>query len=296
MKANICRADFDFMGWKADHDLVELVRQTTHQPGTRSGSVYKFLCPFHSEKTPSLCVWHAPPQRWRCFGCGEGGDHFDYLIKLTNRPLSEIIEDLGHAPTVPPPASRPTIEPEFSIDLKTVRLWHKDAKEDYWSSQKVPPEVLGRFLVGFYRNRHTIPHICAENVLGVKLRRSRDDQRPKYLWLRGSRLTLPYNADALRDERDHVLIVESEKDVWIAWLLGYTAIAAPANAWRQAWCALVGHIKRVTVIADKDDAGAKSARKIKSMIARARIVSPPAGNDLHDWYMSNNDDRSWIND
>ena len=37
--------------------------------------VYKGLCPFHNEKTPSFVV-NEPRQHYHCFGCGEKGDVF----------------------------------------------------------------------------------------------------------------------------------------------------------------------------------------------------------------------------
>ncbi|GAC1490134.1 MAG: hypothetical protein NVS1B1_07440 [Candidatus Limnocylindrales bacterium] len=46
----------------------------------RAGRTYKGLCPFHAEKTPSFTV--DPDRRtFKCFGCGEGGDCFDWLVK-----------------------------------------------------------------------------------------------------------------------------------------------------------------------------------------------------------------------
>ena len=46
----------------------------------RAGRAYKGLCPFHAEKTPSFTV--DPDRRtFKCFGCGEGGDCFDWLVK-----------------------------------------------------------------------------------------------------------------------------------------------------------------------------------------------------------------------
>jgi len=46
----------------------------------KAGRTYKGLCPFHAEKTPSFTV--DPDRRtFKCFGCGEGGDCFDWLVK-----------------------------------------------------------------------------------------------------------------------------------------------------------------------------------------------------------------------
>ncbi len=35
------------------------------------------LCPFHGEKSPSMSVWS--DGRWHCFGCGAGGDVFEFV-------------------------------------------------------------------------------------------------------------------------------------------------------------------------------------------------------------------------
>lgn len=40
-----------------------------------------FKCPFHNEKTPSL---HIKANHYKCFGCNQGGDAIDFVMK-TNR-------------------------------------------------------------------------------------------------------------------------------------------------------------------------------------------------------------------
>ncbi len=55
----------------------------------------KALCPFHSEKTPSLSFYK---NRFNCFGCGESGDAIDFTAKLLNLPLPQAaanLEDLS---------------------------------------------------------------------------------------------------------------------------------------------------------------------------------------------------------
>ena len=49
----------------------------------RAGRNFKALCPFHEEKTPSFTVF-PESQRFKCFGCGEGGNVFTFLMKHNN--------------------------------------------------------------------------------------------------------------------------------------------------------------------------------------------------------------------
>ncbi len=60
-------------------DLVQLVGERVSL--RRAGRTFKGLCPFHAEKTPSFTV--DPDRRtYKCFGCGEGGDAFDWMIRM----------------------------------------------------------------------------------------------------------------------------------------------------------------------------------------------------------------------
>jgi DNA primase len=52
------------------------------------------LCPFHTEKTPSLSV-SPSKQVYYCFGCGEGGNVFKFLQKVENLTFVEAVERLA---------------------------------------------------------------------------------------------------------------------------------------------------------------------------------------------------------
>ena len=73
-------------------DLAALIGQ--YVPLQRSGRRLKARCPFHAEKTPSFYV---DPEAgfWKCFGCGEGGDVFSFLMKIENLSFPEAAERLA---------------------------------------------------------------------------------------------------------------------------------------------------------------------------------------------------------
>ncbi|WP_062079003.1 DNA primase [Demequina globuliformis] len=57
------------------------------------GSV-KGLCPFHDERSPSFHVRPAAG-RWHCFGCGEGGDVIEFVMRIDGLPFAEAVEYLA---------------------------------------------------------------------------------------------------------------------------------------------------------------------------------------------------------
>ena len=73
-------------------DLVELA--SAHVSLKKAGRHYKGLCPFHQEKTPSF---HIDRERglWHCFGCGEGGDIFDFVMRISSLSFTEAAETLA---------------------------------------------------------------------------------------------------------------------------------------------------------------------------------------------------------
>src|SRR5579883_2376572 len=67
---------------KSKVDLVQLVGG--YVPGLKkSGRNWWACCPFHNEKTPSFCIW-PEDDRWKCFGCGAGGDAFSFIMRQEN--------------------------------------------------------------------------------------------------------------------------------------------------------------------------------------------------------------------
>ena len=59
-------------------DIVSVIGDRL--PLKRSSGGFVACCPFHHEKTPSFHV-NVQRQRYHCFGCGEDGDVFKFLMK-----------------------------------------------------------------------------------------------------------------------------------------------------------------------------------------------------------------------
>ena len=57
----------------------------------KSGSDYVGNCPFHNEKTPSFKI-PVNGNFYKCFGCGESGDVFSFVIKHTNCNFNDAVE------------------------------------------------------------------------------------------------------------------------------------------------------------------------------------------------------------
>ncbi|MBF0213622.1 MAG: DNA primase [Magnetococcales bacterium] len=72
-------------------DLLEVVGQRVKLK--KQGNNWQGLCPFHNEKTPSFSV--RPDKGYKCFGCGEGGDAFDFVMKSKGIGFNEAVEELA---------------------------------------------------------------------------------------------------------------------------------------------------------------------------------------------------------
>ena len=83
-----------------------------------SGSNYKGLCPFHGEKTPSFYI-NTSKQIYKCFGCGEGGDVINFIMRIENLDFMDAVKLL---------ADRCGIEINTHVDESTKERIEKSKK------------------------------------------------------------------------------------------------------------------------------------------------------------------------
>jgi DNA primase len=73
---------------KQQADIVRVIGEYVQLK--KAGQNFRGLCPFHSEKTPSFNV-HPTKQIYHCFGCGQGGDVFKFVMEMEKCPFPEAL-------------------------------------------------------------------------------------------------------------------------------------------------------------------------------------------------------------
>ena len=151
---------------RAASDLVAIVQETVELKPR--GHEFWGCCPFHGEKTPSFHIIPAT-QVWHCFGCGEGGDVFTYIMKRENLSFPESIRYL---------ADRAGIEIHddgaykergtkrariYNVCAETAKFYHtmlmrgKDSRpREYFKSRNMGGDVCRRYDLGFAPGRNAL--------------------------------------------------------------------------------------------------------------------------------------------
>ncbi len=83
-------------------DIIDEVRRSTDIVDVVGGVVklrkrgknFLGLCPFHQEKTPSFNV-NPEMQIYKCFGCGKGGNVFQFLMETERLSFVEVVKQLA---------------------------------------------------------------------------------------------------------------------------------------------------------------------------------------------------------
>lgn len=146
----------------------------------QSGAEWTACCPFHPDRSPSFTIYDGG-QRFHCFGCGAGGDVFDFVQRAYGLDLSGAAR-LLNAGTLPQPAPSPVGEFSRTVNRKSDRsaeaaaIWNRAAPvegtlaEAYLRWRAIPPPYPAalRFLALPYVNFGQLPClVCAvRNVAG----------------------------------------------------------------------------------------------------------------------------------
>lgn len=134
----------------------------------------KGLCPFHSEKTPSFNV-DVEKGFFKCFGCGEGGNLFKFLMKAEHLNFHEAAENLarrvGITLTLDEEERRQITEKERLYDLleRTVEFYQQCLQSDdgraareYVAKRGLSAEVVAQFRLGYSPGGNRLLRFLAE--------------------------------------------------------------------------------------------------------------------------------------
>jgi DNA primase len=135
----------------------------------KAGKNHRGLCPFHSEKTPSFMV-NEEKQIFHCFGCGEGGDVFTFLMKVGHFSFPQAVEELAKRYGVKLPSRELStsqkkemgkrevlsqinqIASEYFHDLLTKRREGEEGRR-YLSQRGIDQEVIAEHRLGYSTDR-----------------------------------------------------------------------------------------------------------------------------------------------
>ncbi len=137
-------------------DIVEVIGD--HVRLKKAGANFIGLCPFHEEKTPSFTV-SPSRQTFHCFGCGQGGDIFTFVMEKESLGFREALEVLAARAGVTLSASRGGEKRDRSLsDIMEMACSHYrnllrgpegEAARAYLGRRNLLPETWERFELGW---------------------------------------------------------------------------------------------------------------------------------------------------
>ena len=127
----------------------------------RQGRTSKGLCPFHSEKTPSMVVYHEN-QSFYCFGCGAGGDVISFVMRIENLGYVEAVKFLAERAGMELPEEEredPSLRIKpliYEINRLTARFYHDclmspegEPGRAYFAGRQLTPRTITKYGLGY---------------------------------------------------------------------------------------------------------------------------------------------------
>ncbi len=140
-------------------DIVDLVSE--YLTLKKKGKNFLGLCPFHQEKTPSFSV---SPEKgvYHCFGCGKGGDVFNFVMEVEHFSFPEALRYLARKANINLPEKRDKQEPDYYerlyLAVSTAQEYFRESLMDtkraaegwaYLNRRGVTREMIDTFQIGY---------------------------------------------------------------------------------------------------------------------------------------------------
>ncbi|MDC4224060.1 MAG: DNA primase [Candidatus Manganitrophus sp.] len=143
-------------------DLVSIVSE--YLTLKKAGQNLTGLCPFHAEKTPSFSV-NPSKQFFHCFGCGAGGDVFQFVMKIEGLAFPEALRRMAaKAGVALPEAAEERESPArreaaqiYELNEAAASYFHRNLLErpegafcrEYLKGRGITTETIKTFSIGF---------------------------------------------------------------------------------------------------------------------------------------------------
>ncbi len=168
MKGGFDSSFLDYLRSKVD--IVDYISK--YMTLTKRGANYWACCPFHNEKTPSFAV-NPEHQYYKCFGCGESGNIFNFVMKMENIDFLSAVQLIAKESGVPLPSHEESDEMRkrkrdrdvaYSILKATTEFYHKNLIDNpnseqakYLSKRKISTGMIEKFQIGASLNYEDLP-------------------------------------------------------------------------------------------------------------------------------------------
>ncbi|MCK6468854.1 MAG: DNA primase [Candidatus Brocadia sinica] len=164
-------------------DIIQIISEYVHLK--QNGRNFIGLCPFHSEKTPSFTV-NPEKKLFKCFGCGEGGTVFNFIMKQEDMDFVEAVKlvaskshiDLSHLHNQKGAFSLAEKTRLISINDFVAKCYHKILLKseqgrfarDYLQKRQINDQSIKNFCLGYAPDSwDTLIKICNERNISNKL-------------------------------------------------------------------------------------------------------------------------------
>jgi len=125
---------------------------------TKKGVSYSALCPFHTEKTPSFTV-NPSMQIFKCFGCGAGGDMFEFVRMYESVGFVEAVEILAETAGIAIKQDNGVEYEYLMLNNEIMEYWlDGDAVKSFISERHIDHGLIDTYKIGYCdKNRLLLP-------------------------------------------------------------------------------------------------------------------------------------------
>jgi DNA primase len=145
---------------RQENDIVKVI--SDHVILKKAGKNFQGLCPFHRERKPSFMV-SPDKQIFHCFGCGAGGNVFNFIMSHEKVAFPEAVRFLAQRVGIPIPIFGPTDEGlkeakerdglyelnKMAADYYHRLLLNTPKALDYLRGRQINPQTIDKFSLGY---------------------------------------------------------------------------------------------------------------------------------------------------